>query len=389
MDPKIKRALSAIAIEHPFFAALALRKPWIADPDLDPPTMATLPQEYRYHPNFVTRCTMPEVLGVELHEVLHDALDHGILITEHQLDQRLANIAGDYQINLLLADLIAGRRQHDCQIALPKGALLDEQFRGWSFMAIYRHVESQAKTGPKGKGAGKGAPHDWQQGCGGLRPMSGTPAELRAAKADNHARLAAAEISAKAAGRMPGTLTDLLDDLIRPRIDPWSMIRAVIGGISRDDYSYRRPSRRMIHSGIYLPSNYSDGIGHIAIAIDTSGSMSADEIRTAGGHLRMILEDYRPDRITVLYCDADLQRVDEYTGGELELHDFGQHGGGGTCVAPVFAYLADDPPGLLIYFSDLGIDDCPDSAPYPVVWGHTTRGPTTPAKIGTVVALYE
>ena len=68
MDPKIKRALSAIAIEHPFFAALALRKPWIADPDLDPPTMATLPQEYRYHPNFVTRCTMPEVLGVELNE---------------------------------------------------------------------------------------------------------------------------------------------------------------------------------------------------------------------------------------------------------------------------------------------------------------------------------
>src|SRR3990167_7093106 len=87
MDPKIKRALSAIAIEHPFFAALALRKPWIADPDLDPPTMATLPREYRYHPDFVAACSMPEILGVELHEVLHDALDHGILITEHQLDQ--------------------------------------------------------------------------------------------------------------------------------------------------------------------------------------------------------------------------------------------------------------------------------------------------------------
>ena len=87
-----------------------------------------------------------------------------------------------------------------------------------------------------------------------------------------------------------------------------------------------------------------------------------------------ILEDVRPRRMVVMWCDAEVNRVDEVEEAN-DLNDLrkkGAVGGGGTMFEPVFDEVKKmglDDIDALVYLTD-GYGSFPKHEPsYPVIWG--------------------
>ena len=141
------------------------------------------------------------------------------------------------------------------------------------------------------------------------------------------------------------------------------------------DYTWSRPNRRYIDSGIYMPSleRQHEGAGKVVFAIDTSGSMSSPMLRQVWGEIREAVKQVKPENVIVIQCDSMIKSVKEYDVWEMpeELHALGR---GGTEFNPVFRYVEEEmaePPECLIYFTDLEVhpSDYPDASPfYPVLW---------------------
>jgi predicted metal-dependent peptidase len=135
------------------------------------------------------------------------------------------------------------------------------------------------------------------------------------------------------------------------------------------DYSYLRPSRRFIGSGLYLPSLRSDALGGLAIGFDTSGSMGQKECDQIAAELRAIVDDLQPAFVEVVYCDYDVTHTERFERDEtLALHP---RGGGGTRFQPVFKHFAETGERYagLIYFTDMegNLAEC-EEPDMPVVW---------------------
>jgi predicted metal-dependent peptidase len=132
-----------------------------------------------------------------------------------------------------------------------------------------------------------------------------------------------------------------------------SLLREFFASTAPVDYSYRTPSRRYVPSGLYLPSLSVPGIGHIAIAIDTSGSIDERVLSAFGAEVQEIVREMKPERVTLLWCDSRVHRIDTFEQGEEVV--FRPVGGGGTDFRPVFTAVEqmNEPPVCLVYLTDL------------------------------------
>jgi len=118
-----------------------------------------------------------------------------------------------------------------------------------------------------------------------------------------------------------------------------------------DNYRMMPPSKKLLYSGIYLPSLYSDTL-RLSIAIDSSGSVDEGLLSVFMSEVEAILIHFPSYIIDLIVCDAKIQNYKQIVSGEaLEVEI---KGGGGTDFRPVFEMIdnALDQPTLLLYFSD-------------------------------------
>jgi predicted metal-dependent peptidase len=131
-----------------------------------------------------------------------------------------------------------------------------------------------------------------------------------------------------------------------------------------------------------MPSKSGHGAGWIVIWGDTSGSIGNGELSRYMAELSGIIEDVRPKRLTILWCDAAIHRVDEVEEASdlARIQYEGVGGGGGTSVHPVMEWIADhtEKPDMFIGFTD-GYVSFPEIEPsFPVIWASVTKDVTYP-----------
>jgi predicted metal-dependent peptidase len=377
---KIQAARTALVLDQPFFGALALRLKVIEDPGCG--TAWTNGEALGYDPEFVMRLTHDEVVGVIAHEVMHCANGH--MWRRDGREQRKFNVAADLAINPVLRE--AGFR-------LPQGALLEQQYLGKSAEWIYARLPDQPQGGAgkgqgKGDGQGQGKGQAGQpdapgsgQGAQGQVPGAGAcdvrdaPAEDAdgASEADWQQAVQQAAAAAKGRGKLPASLARLANEAAAPKVDWRSVLHRFVQQAARDDYSWTRPNARYLAGGLYLPSLRSETVGPIAVAIDTSGSVDGVLLNQFAAELRAVVDDVRPARVHVLYCDAKVHRVDTFERDDaVELNPAG---GGGTAFAPVMdaCEQLDEPPVCLVYLTDLDGSHRAEPPDFPVLWAATQR----------------
>lgn len=186
--------------------------------------------------------------------------------------------------------------------------------------------------------------------------------------------LTQAAMVAKQRGTLPGQLERLVEAATQPRV-PWQrIIEMYINDVVRDDYDMLRQDRRFLQQGIYLPELQSNAC-QVAVAVDTSGSIGAEELKTFLGEITGMLRCRGVSRMRLLACDAEVTLDETILPTDPLPENF--PGGGGTDFRPVFKAIEDNPeglpPALIVYLTD-GFGSFPDrDIGIPTIWMIATQ----------------
>jgi len=368
-----------LVLKHTFFGSLILRLKMVEDASI--PTACTDGSTIRYNPAYFQALSLKTIEGVSAHEVLHCACGHlwrekdlpfpsmpkntpksltGAEIEAIKLVMRhdKANRAMDYAINPIVID---------SGLTLPEGALIDDAYKGMSMEEIY-HKLPDAKVKFIGGSGGTTANVEGEPRCGDVQ-ANGNGSKDAEDENDWQIAVAQAAQAARMQGKLPASLEKFLGDLQKPRVDWKALLRRYVQDAAKADYSWKQPNRRFLSAGLYLPRLYSEELGPIAIAQDTSGSMWSDrDLRACASELRSIIEDCKPSRTVLYYADAAVAATRVFERDEP--FEFAPKGGGGTSFVPVFEAIAEsgEEPLCLIYFTDLQGTFPNEAPPYPVIW---------------------
>ena len=399
----VDRAMINLIFTHPFFSTLALRLRVVEATHISgmtkDGTVATVPlptmgvdgRHLFYNPEFVLGLEKEELIGVVCHEVIHCASKHHL--RRNDRDPKLWNVATDYVVN--------GTVQ-ESGFTLPEGGLINPQYAAMSEEAVYALLEQDLPNNPElqkllqpGDGGDGGDGSDPGK-CGGVlspRDEDGNEASLSQAELAAEARnwdmavVQAAKV-AKARGNCPAFAERLVQELTEPKANFHQLLQRFMDRQCKNDYSWFPPNRRHVGAGLYLPSVSGEGLGPVVVAVDTSGSMSDDDISVAAGAINAVLRDAHPEVVHVVYVDAKTAHAETFAEEDLPL-TIHPKGGGGTRFTPAFDWVAEQhlDPSCMIYITDMYSNDFPTTAPYPVLWARTKGHADTVPPFGTTVDL--
>lgn len=347
---KLTRAKVQLILNHPFFATLVLGMGLVEDKEIK--TASTNGVIIKYNPDFIDSLNVDEIKAVLCHEVLHVAGFHHTRREGRDAEQW--NKATDYAINPLLVE--SGYK-------LPAGCLIDKQYKNLSAEKIFSMLPAPA---PKDENK----PGDKDPGnCGGIED---SPAKTQGERDEEEAKIkqtiAQAGAAAKRAGKLTAGMQRLIEEALQPVINWKEVLNRFITETAHNDYSFKKPNPRFIHSGFYLPSLHNEEPGNIVLIVDTSASIDEDLLNQFGAELQEVANELK-HTIKVIYVDTEVNGTEDIEPDEnIKLNPIG---GGGTDFKPGFEYIEAEgiEPKAVIYFTDGECHSYPKKEPdYPVLW---------------------
>src|SRR5210317_187854 len=380
-NTKLTEVKTAMLLHVPFFASIMLDYMNINVGKFDnvfPPhmkgneTAATDGKNIWFDEDFFAKCSLPERVFVMCHEIAHAMWMHMARSKAYQdtgfdgepFDHGRWNRAGDYVINDML---------YNCKIGkMPSNILHDPSRFTSQDMAdeVYRKLKDDPNDG-EGPGPGEGGTLDHH-----------IPANAQSTEAEMKRVIASASDAAKAQGKLPADLQRFVEQVIDPKVQWTEKLRKSMNKCAgREATTWTRPHRRrLLSQGVVMPSYTGFSAGHIVFVVDTSGSMSQKEMAQGLGECDNILLDCTPQQVTLIGCDARINKVYElYAGDSLRDNIPPLGGGGGTSFVPPFVWIEEQGirPDCVVYFTDM-YGDFPDDPGYPTIWCSTSEGMESP-----------
>lgn len=315
------------------------------------------------------------------HEVMHMMLDHHNRVGGR--DARMWNVAGDVLINEMLQD------HFHCK-AVPldlTGYITASSFdfpvdhNTTTTEQVYDELQkSGKKVGQKGnKGKGQGQDNDIGSASdlGDFEPGDSPDGHsLKDASEDTpmsgkewaDAGLEAATRS-RMAGNCPAFMERQIDRMLNPQV-PWNEVLAYylrnkFCMSSRIKHTFTPPNRRYLHQDIILTSRTGNKKPSIAFSIDTSGSMSPQDISKGVAEVDAIRKMYKVP-VYLLEADYAVHKA-RWIAPHEEIPSL--TGGGGTSFEPVMNHIRDNKPDVdvLVYFTD-GYGQFGPAPDFDVLW---------------------
>lgn len=317
-------------------------------------------------------------VSVLAHETWHVAFKHMLRSQEMNYNPQKFNMAADYVINLMIKD--AG-------LPVPDTWLCDEKYRGMSTEQIYKLLPDPPPQQPQSGNGGRGdSPGDdlkspssnsgnQQNNSQGNQPQSSSGGtaptkEEISHKIDQAILKAHTQAQMKGqAGSIPGDIQIAIDNLLNPKLDWRTILQNYMNKFVKEDYTWSKPNMLYFHQDIYLPAQHSEAMGEVAIAVDTSGSVSEEEFRAFLTEITDIKEKLNPSLTTIIDFDTSIKHVHKIAQeDDSSIKSLPFSGRGGTNLTPVFNYYEKTKPEVLIVFSDLYCNKIQDDPGYDVIW---------------------
>lgn len=292
----------------------------------------------RFNPGFIEPLTHPQLIGLMMHEAGHVVYKHLTRRKAMKLNPKLWNIAGDHYINLWLLSL---------GFELPENGYWDSKYRGWSTMKIYKDL--LANPPPNSD--------DFDM------DIIGRPADMdettHEETINGHILKAATQARLKGdPGSIPGSVERHIKAIVEPKI-PWQVIlQNHLTAMRNEDYSWSRPNRRYMASGIYLPHRFSEGLGLVTDGVDVSASMTQEDLDAIYAELKFIWETMKPEKMRIQTFDTRVHMDKMFNEGD-SLDKLVLKGGGGTNVGPLIEVIRKEQPEFALIFTD-GFFSTPD-----------------------------
>lgn len=198
-------------------------------------------------------------------------------------------------------------------------------------------------------------------------------------KAQWKQEMEAARQITKAQGKDAGALETMFGDALAHKVNWSEHIKALLARkLGTEGLDWTKPDRRYAQMDAFYPSASGFGTECVVVGVDSSGSIYASPktLDMFLAEVAGILEEVNPKHLHLVWCDAEVHRVDELDDpNDLNtVRAKGSVGGGGTSFEPVFDWIEknDVDPDALVYLTD-GYGTFPSRVPnFPVIWGSIT-----------------
>ncbi len=370
----ISASILRLRMKSPFFATLALFARFI--PSQIIPTAATDGKDIFFNPDYLLSLSTSQQDALLLHEVLHAALLH---VTRRSVrDAKLWNIAADIVVNGIITE--------QGVFELPPGGLREPKLEQLSVEEIYELLlkdtnNSQDLPNPDllEQPPGDGLEDEGEEGENNNSSKSkiaeDSMSEARKTAVEAHWRNALQQAATIARtvnrGKLPAGIERELKVLTTAQIDWRTYLWRYIVQTPTDFSGF---DRRFVGQKLYLETLQGESV-QVYVAIDTSGSIDQEQMRTFVTEIQGILNSYPHIRCELYYADTEVY-------GPYQLYPDSSlpkpQGGGGTSFVPFFEKVAvswdGQTQGVCIYLTD-GYGKFPERSPeLPVLWVVTPGG---------------
>lgn len=330
---------------QPFFASLLLRMQVEFSGRI--PTAGVYVKE-RIHliinPEFFNELTLQERIAVVIHECYHCINNHFVRYKNN--NKKLFNIAADIAINQYIQNIpqtlmINGQKGKTATIenmALEGIKLDPRETAEYYYKRLYQEVKKN-----KMKESGDGSPqpiddHDiWEEGF--------TSEEVVKQVLAQNVNKAVEDTKKRSIGKIPSEVLLSIDRLNRSIVDWKNVLRRFVSN-SAEIYKVETRSRRNRRYGLLYPGDKTECKTNITAIIDTSGSMSPEQLSEIQGELMAMTANQI--EVTLIQCDAKVHSVQKYQKNQ----EIQFHGGGGTDMNDAFAEAKKHQPDGIICFTD-------------------------------------
>jgi predicted metal-dependent peptidase len=344
----------------------------------DIPTAYTDGVNKKYGSGFMDKLTDEELRGLILHENLHVALMH---IARHKDLMKESTVLANVAMDLVVNDII-NNLQDKKLCKLPDGGVYDPKYHGWSVREIYNDLKKDNPhlmnktvyvTSGEGEagGGGNGSPsHEvvingkkkQVQGDEHDPKGDGTPKNEQEGKQLEDEIGKALREGGMLAGRLGSKVPRQIEQSLDKPIDWKEVLREFITSAvkGKDELTWRRFRRDLLSNDILAPSDESETMTEVLVAIDTSGSISQEMINKFAYQLQLICETCNPEKVRVLWWDTSVHGEQLLPGDSTDIKNLLKpQGGGGTAVSCVSKYINKRKlrPDCVVVFTDGYVED--------------------------------
>jgi predicted metal-dependent peptidase len=363
----LTEAMSKLIASHPFFAVLLTQLTTVVENEGLPSPAATDGRNIYVKPSQFKDWSVDERVFVLAHECLHviyqhiprgkEWMDKGIGPDFKPYSHKKMNQATDYVINATLTESNIG--------TMPVGGLHNPRFTSADQAEeVYCQLPDDDDNDQPDQGFDQ---HDYDNA-----DNTNTPSDAEVKQA-----LSAAANAAKAQGNLPAGLERLVGDIMDPKQDWKEQLRDFVQTtVGTGERTWKRPNKRKLVAPphVYMPGQQGTRTGNLAVVIDTSGSISNEELTAFLSESAAILAETTPERMTVFWTDMEVAGIDEVDDVE-ELINLTPKGGGGTDMEAAFpevdAHYEHEVTACIVLtdgYTSYNEDNAPD---YPVLWVQT------------------
>ena len=339
------------------------------------------------NPDFWSSLDENTKLGVLKHELLHIAFFH-LQHFDRFPNKKLYNVAADLEINQYIQAEYKGEKWDGLEfeegIYKPLNLLAKQGTKYY-----YDKLQDELDNNPDGDFADfmNGMEIDIHELWEAMEGMSEAERKLIGKQVDHQLKGIAEQLEkrAKDRGLIPSEMKDYISSLFEvqePVLD-WKAYLRRFSNTSNKIFTKktrRKPNKRFYgNPALKIKLKKST-----LVAIDTSGSVSNSELAEFFNEIYHIYKT--GTKVTVVECDADIQRVYEYKGN---LEDLSVQGRGGTSFEPVMQYLVEHRNEFdnLIYLTD-GECCSPATKPLkPILWVHSSKSRINEELPGTKIKI--
>jgi predicted metal-dependent peptidase len=404
----LSKATKQLMLKEPFYGLflITLNKVWRKDLDTAGVSKNGMNAQLAINPTFWENLSQEYKIGILKHEVLHIAFQH-LLLRDSYKNKRLFNIAADLEINQYIdrsympggsypdkksytddtkifideikrkldAGEYTAEQARDESLKIPMRALFLEDFEdehGNSlqtkmgtdhyYKTLEKTMDQNGKStceslneamgnGCDGNTAGHPGENHWEHSTWNeFDGLNEADKKLIQKQIDYQLKEVSNQVS-KSRGTVPGEIKNYIDMLNQEepaKFDWKGYLRMFTGGSSKTytKKTRRKPSRRFIGSpGLRIKQKK-----HILVAIDTSGSVSSDELVEFFHEIHHMHKTGAD--VTVIQCDTAISHIGKYKkpeDGQIKVH-----GRGGTSFQPVIDYYNEHSKDFscIVYFTD-------------------------------------
>lgn len=363
----VSKASKNLLFSEPFYGLflIGLNKVYRKDIPTACVSKSGISVQLAINPDFASSLSQNHLIGLLKHELLHVAFGHLSIFTEFD-DRKLFNIAADLEINQYIDDGY-----------LPEGGITLDTFPELKLpvkagTVYYYKLLQQAKNDNTSPSLNNllnqmdgSTPYDhslWKEF------EDSSDAEKKLIKSQiEHQMKEVAESIQKARGTIPGELFDIIkriNTVEPPKFDWKGYLRRFVGNstIIYTKKLKRKYNKRYVENpGLKIKRK-----NHVLVAIDTSGSVSRNEL------VEFMQEIYHihktGHKITVAQCDTEIKSIEDFNPKK----DIDILGRGGTDFQPVIDHFNQNKYTALIYLTD-GECNAPDNCPKNTLWVLSSR----------------